>query len=85
VEAHAGVGADAVAKPAPQHCSEPAGVGVGAREREHQRQPRSGPIGGSGGRGGGGRGNQEEDSGEGLERAEPKAAAARHGAASSHG
>jgi hypothetical protein len=83
VEAHAGVGAGAAAEPTPQRGGEPAGVAVGAREREHQRRPRRGPIGGSGGRGGGDRGGQEEDCDKGLERAEPKAAAARHGAASS--
>lgn len=83
VEAHAGVRVRPVAKTAPQRGSEPAYVGVGAREREEQRRPRRGPIEGSGG--GRGRGGQEEDGGEGLERAGPRPAATPHGAASSRG
>jgi hypothetical protein len=83
VEAHARVGVRPVAEPTPQRGGEPAGVGVGAREREEQRRRRHGPIGGSGG--GRGRGGQEEDGGEGLERAGPRPAPTRHGAASPRG
>jgi hypothetical protein len=84
VEAHARVGVRPVAEAAPQRGGgEAAGVGVGAREREEQRRRRCGPIGGSGG--GRGRGGQEEDGGEGPERAGPRPASTRHGAASSRG
>lgn len=83
VEAHARVGVRPVSEPAPQRGREAAGVGVGAREREEQRRRRRGPIGGSGR--GHGRGGHEEDGGEGLERAGPRPASTRHGAASSRG
>lgn len=87
VEAHARVGVDPVAEAAPQRGGEPAGVGVRAREREEQRRPRHGPIGGSSGSPR--RGGQEKDGdgggGEGLERVRPRPAPTRHEAASSRG
>lgn len=79
VEAHARVGVDPVAEAAPQRGGEPAGVGVRAREREEQRRPWRGPIGGSSA--GPGRDGQEEDDGgddESLERARPRPVATRH-------